>query len=181
MLVKEKIKSDRLILKNITREEVGERYLQWLYDPKVNQFLEVRHNLPNLEELRNYVDKINSTDNDLFLGIFLLNGLHIGNIRLGPIDTEVFSSALGIMIGDRSQWGFGYAAEAIEALTSYTFDYLNLSIIWAACYDINMGSYKAFLKAGYFEAARKKKECSFNDTFVNTVILKKIKKEGYRV
>ena len=53
------------------------------------------------------------------------------------------------MIGDRFMWGKGYATEAIQLTSEYAFNYLKLLKLNAVCYESNVGSILAFLKASY--------------------------------
>lgn len=175
MLLEKPIKTDRLILKNLTQQDAQGSYLEWLHDPKVNQFLEVRHRLPDSEALSDFISRMNASKDNLLLGIYLLDGKHIGNIKLGPIHTLYSRAHLGLLIGDHAEWGKGFATEAIGALTHYAFERLNLSAIWAGCYANNQGSCKAFLKAGYTESARQLHYWKVNDDFVDNILLVKLR------
>ncbi|HDL01619.1 MAG TPA: N-acetyltransferase, partial [candidate division Zixibacteria bacterium] len=53
------------------------------------------------------------------------------------------------MIGEKDCWGQGYATEAIGGLTEYAFNVIGLNRIGAGAYASNIGSYRAFEKAGY--------------------------------
>ena len=46
-------------------------------------------------------------------------------------------------------WGKGYATEAIQLTSEYAFNYLKLLKLNAVCYESNVGSILAFLKASY--------------------------------
>ena len=84
------------------------------------------------------------------LGIFRKEeGIHIGNVKLGPIVSEHARSPIGYIIGDRSSWGTGYASEAIHAVARHALDTMSLEKITAGCYETNVGSSKALLKAGF--------------------------------
>ncbi len=74
---------------------------------------------------------------------------HIGNIRLGPINKNHKHGPIGLIIGDRDKWGIGVATEAIVLVTRFGFRELGLQKISAACYESNIGSKRAFEKAGY--------------------------------
>jgi RimJ/RimL family protein N-acetyltransferase len=74
---------------------------------------------------------------------------HIGNIKIGPINLNHQIAPIGILIGDKNEWGNGYASEAIQIVTQFGFDKLNLMKIYAGCYESNIGSKRAFEKSGY--------------------------------
>jgi len=137
-------------LRCLRREDVGQHYLDWLLDPEVNQYLEVRHALPtSVDELWQFVDSVNQSADSLMLGIFGPDGRHIGNIKVGPVNTMYRRADVGIICGDRNQWGKGYATRAIRLASQHAFDVLGLQRLTAGCYDTNLGSMRAFIKTGY--------------------------------
>jgi len=155
MLLDAPIHSDRLLLRTLTPEDIGDRYLSWINDPDVFQYLEVRFTEQTIGSLRDSVSQFNDSEDNLFLGIFIKeDGTHIGNIKLGPINPHHQSAPIGIIIGDRNHWGKAYATETIQALTEYAFRALNIHKLFAGCYSSNEGSRRAFLKVGFEEEGR---------------------------
>jgi len=111
-----------------------------------------------------FVDKTFHSPDALLFGIFVgPEQLHIGNIKLGPVNINHSSSEIGFIIGDSSFWGFGYASEAILVLSSWAFSHLNIFKLTAGCYRENIGSKKALLRAGYFQEA-----CLENQVLANS-------------
>ena len=177
MLIDKPIETERLILKNFGVEAASGNYYYWLRDPLVNEFLEVRHHIPNQSELEQYIARINSSDDNLLLGIFLKDNVHIGNIKIGPINWLYERGMIGILIGQRDEWGKGYATEAIGGLTHYAFEHLHLSAVWAGCYSTNWASFKAFLNVGYKESGRQSSYWKINSKFVDNILLVKFKND----
>jgi [ribosomal protein S5]-alanine N-acetyltransferase len=155
MIISNPICTERLILRSLTNEDVGLSYLDWFQDTEILKYLEVRFSPPNsVKELWQFVKQTNESPNDLLLGIFLKDSFHhIGNIKLGPINHTHYRSDVGFIVGDRNYWGKGFATEAIQAITSYAFCEFNLSKIVAGCYEANIGSARALVKAGFTEEA----------------------------
>lgn len=149
------IETARLLLRNLTEADVTQRYLSWLNDPEVLRYLEVRFSKPrSLEELGAFVKTVNDSTDTLMFGIFRKDtGRHIGNIKLGPLQFEHARADIGFLIGDRASWGAGYASEAIQAVAQFGLDHLNLAKISAGCYEPNVGSMKALLRAGFLQVA----------------------------
>jgi RimJ/RimL family protein N-acetyltransferase/methionyl-tRNA formyltransferase len=147
----DRVLSDGVIsLRCLNPEDAGERYLAWLHDPEVNRYLEVRHALPaNVAELRSFVRGINASADSILFGIFGPSGQHLGNIKIGPINATHRRAEVGIVCGDRLQWGKGYASRAIRLASAHAFDSLGLLRLTAGCYEANAGSIGAFRKAGY--------------------------------
>ena len=144
------LRSKRLLLRELTSDDVTERYASWLRDPDVNQFLETRFEEQTLEKIRAYVcDQKQRTDSFL-LGIFALDGIrHIGNIKLGPINPHHSSAHISFLIGDRQSWARGFASEAVRVVTDWGFNTLGLERIEAGCYEKNLGSLRVLLNCGY--------------------------------
>jgi RimJ/RimL family protein N-acetyltransferase len=148
------LRTDRLVLRTLMIADATERYLGWMRDPETTRFLESRLIDHDLGSLRDYIAMCNDSPASMLLGICLADGTHIGNIKLGPIDPYHQHAAFGLLIGERDMWGKGYATEAIAALTAYAFGELGLEKLYAGCYASNVGSARAFLKAGWIEEGR---------------------------
>jgi ribosomal-protein-alanine N-acetyltransferase len=106
-------------------EFANDRYLSWLNDPEVNKYLEVpKQN--NLADLKKYVQGTIDS-NVLFWAIVKKDdGKHIGNIKIDPINTKHGYGEYGILMGDRNEWGKGFAKEASKAIVDFCFNSLNL-------------------------------------------------------
>lgn len=159
MIFNERITSARLHMRPLTTADASDRYLGWLQDPEVTRFLEVRRNPPNsLIDLRTTIKNFEESSNDYLFGIFLREvALHVGNIRLGPIDTLNRRAVIGVMIGDKEYWGKGVASEAISAVVEQTQTRLGISRFDAGCYSSNLNSVRAFQKAGFHVEASLKR------------------------
>ncbi|MFM8454159.1 MAG: GNAT family N-acetyltransferase, partial [Gammaproteobacteria bacterium] len=83
------------------------------------------------------------------LGIFLYSGQHIGNIKLGFINTTHYLASISLFLGSRNSQGKGYGMQAINLLKNYAFDTIGLKKLTAGMYSDNIASLKAFLKSGF--------------------------------
>jgi RimJ/RimL family protein N-acetyltransferase len=155
MMIDGPLETARLQLRHLTESDVTESYLSWLNDPEVLRYLEVRFSkVGDLKELGAFVKTVNASTDTLMFGILRKDSSqHIGNIKLGPIKFEHARAEIGFLIGDRLSWGEGYASEAIQAVAQLGLDHLNLVKIGAGCYETNLGSMKALLKAGFLQVA----------------------------
>jgi RimJ/RimL family protein N-acetyltransferase len=145
------LETPRLHLRVMQAADATETYLSWLRDPEVIRFLELRFSgVKDCAELAAFIASVNASADSQMFGIFLKgDGRHIGNIKLGPIVQRHGRSEIGYLIGDRESWGQGYASEAIREVARYGMEQHGLSKITAGCYDTNIGSAKALLKAGF--------------------------------
>ncbi len=144
------LRGDRIALSQVQIRDATDQYLSWLNDVEVNKFLETRWISQTLATVISHIEKVSSSPTEVLLKIMLINeGKHIGNIKIGPIDTNNKSAELSYFIGDKSFWGHGYATEAINLCVDYCFKTLCLHKIQAGCYEKNIGSQKALLKSGF--------------------------------
>jgi len=101
-----KIDGDRIYLCEIRLSDVNQTYVNWLNDPEVNQYLETRHEMQTLNSVQEYVEKMVEKENELLFSICLKkNDIHIGNIKLGPINLIHKYAEISLFIGDKNEWG----------------------------------------------------------------------------
>lgn len=142
--------SERLTLREIRDHDLNNMYVDWLNDPEVNQFLETRFTLQNIDAVRDYWKAHHGDPDSPWFAICLTSDQrHIGNIKLGPINWSHLTADISLFIGDRSCWGQGYATEAISCLRDWAFNLLELRKLSAGAYAANVGSVRAFERAGF--------------------------------
>ena len=145
------IKGCEIHLRRLVAEDVSPEYVSWLNDESVNKFLECRFAKHTYESVKRYIQGLSEEGSDeMIFGIYRnQDSKHIGNIKLGPINKHHQHAVIGLLIGDKTAWGHGYGSKAIKLLSDYAFEKLSLESLNAGCYEQNIGSYKAFLKAGW--------------------------------
>lgn len=145
-----RFESARLAFRPLTAADCNEAYLGWLNDPVVNRYLETRHSVQSIESIRAFVEGVNARENEHLFGMFRKSdAAHIGNIKVGPISAIHARGDVSLFIGERSAWGQGFASEAISAVSRFSFDVLGVKKLASGMYADNLGSFHAFLKAGY--------------------------------
>ncbi len=147
------IDGERILFKTLDPENLSLAYLAWMKDRDVLLYLADPDGDYSPSQLKSFVEAMNRSATDHLFGIFLKSdGRHVGNIKLGGIHPLHKFADIGIIVGDKSIWGQGYATEAIRTLVRYAFDDLRLNKVYAGVLSGNQGSYKAFVKAGFREA-----------------------------
>jgi [ribosomal protein S5]-alanine N-acetyltransferase len=152
----------RCFLRPLLVEHVTPTYVSWLNDPEVSRYLESRFSNHTLETVRAFVHRTRNSGFDLFYGIWSLTELHIGNIKLGPIDRNHHTADIGFLIGDRAHWGQGIASEAISLILTLGFK-IGIKKITAGAYENNPASAKALKNAGMIEEGFRPSQVTYLD------------------
>lgn len=164
---------ERVELFLLEEADVSPAYVGWLNDPLVNRFLESRFAFHDEASTRAFVGACLADANVLLLGIRnrMLDGRHVGNIKLGPVDRRHGLGEIGVLIGDREAWGSGIATSAISLLCGIAVQQVGLRKLTAGCYASNVGSERAFLKAGFSIEGRRQRHFLFEHGAEDLVLM----------
>lgn len=162
--------SERLSLRPMTAADASETYVRWLNDPAVNQYSEYRFTTHTLATVRVYLERTCADEHTHFFAIVTRDdGRHIGNAKLGPVDTNHRRASFGIMIGERDAWGKGYATEALAILERYAFDALGLHKLTAGAVVENVGSVRMLEKRGFTVEGRRRVHFRDGNRFLDVI------------
>lgn len=141
---------ERLQLRLLRAEDVGPAYVGWMNDAETVRYTESRYQRHTLDSVREFVAACQTMSDVHLWGIFeRAGGAHVGNIKLGPIDGVHRRASIGLIIGERSLWGRGYATEAIGIVVRVAFSELGLHKLTAGVIAGNGASLKAFRNNGF--------------------------------
>lgn len=158
-------------------KDITDRYVNALdFDHDLLSMTEARHTQWDRAKIIAYVERCQNTEDSELIGVFLKQTQkHIGNIRLSSM-TEIHQRVdFGFMFHERSEWGKGYATEALKGICEYVFDELHYHRICADYYAINVASEKVFKKAGFVVEGIFKDHFLFNGQFIDSVRVAKVK------
>jgi [ribosomal protein S5]-alanine N-acetyltransferase len=165
------IETKRLHLRTLCESDCTEWYVKSLNEREVSRFLETRHEEQTHESVVSFVKAINAKNNEFLFGMFVKDdGQHIGNIKVGPIHPYHLVGDVSLWIG-KQFWGRGFATEAITAVSRYSFEKLGALKLSAGMYEQNVGSYTAFLKAGYRPEGYRVAHCTLEGDRANTLLV----------
>jgi len=143
------LNSQRLTLKPLDLSYCTEEYVSWLNNPEVNKYLETGGNY-KISDLKDYLQAVVKNEGMLFWAIHLKDTYqHIGNIKIDPINKKHGLGEYGIMMGESTQWGKGYAKEASQALIDHCFIDLKIRKITLGVVDINIAAVALYKKLGF--------------------------------
>jgi ribosomal-protein-alanine N-acetyltransferase len=166
--------NSEITLRSLFVKDVTERYVNWMNDPDISQFLESRWDIHTLKSTREYVKSMRESPIDIMFGIFLTKGMtHIGNIKIGSINEKHKYADLGLIVGEKQYWGKGFGTQAIKLATEFAFSRYGLNKLIAGIYANNIGSYKAFINSGYRKVGVFKRHRIFLNSYVDQIIVEK--------
>ena len=148
------ISSHRFILKPLSVDDVSERYVGWLGDHDARRFISAAATQPTLEELRQFVRERSGREDVLFLGIFeKATGMHIGNIKYEPVNSELGYAIMGILVGERAWRGKGVATEVLLASADWLSRNRTIRQIVLGVSRANTAAILTYQKVGFVEAS----------------------------
>jgi len=163
-------RGERVMLRPLTPGDVTPRYLSWFADPEVHRYLEVRG--ISADEAREYIEEGPSKNIYFMCAICdAETGLHVGNLKIGPIRWQQSVADMVTVIGDKNYWGRQTATEAIRLASRLAFRTLGLQKLHASMYADNIGSLRAYTRAGWHVEARLKQHSLFDGRRQDTLLI----------
>lgn len=149
MILPKGIETARLRLASLSTANACDPYLSWMNNPEVTRWLDARFMEHDPDSLTAYIEAANAAPDVLMLGIHRKpDNNHIGNVKL-VMTAQHQRGGIGIILGETDSWGCGYAAETISAVSQFAALELGINRLYAGAVATNVGSIKAFLKAGF--------------------------------
>ena len=145
------LRGARISLEPFEARFVTERYVGWLRDDIVSRFISKAGTAVTLEDVRAFCSSMMDSTDDFFFAI-LLDGRHIGNVRLGKIDWNTRTSGFGILIGERGLHGQGLGSEAVNTITDFAFADLGLQALRFPVVEEHAAAMRLYRKCGFTQA-----------------------------
>lgn len=162
-----KLVGERIYLSPINVEDV-EKYVEWMNDFNVTDYLGRSNQIISLESEKKYLEE-HSKEESEFAVIDAKENKIIGGISLFEINHIKRNATLGIFIGNDEYRNRGYGTEAIRLILDYGFNYLNLNNIKLDLMEFNERALACYKKCGFKEYGRRRK-CNFiNGKYYDTI------------
>jgi RimJ/RimL family protein N-acetyltransferase len=104
-------------------------------------------------------------------------GQHIGNLSLMHINWKDRTAELGIVIGDKSQWGKGYAQDAIQTLLAFAFGEMNLNRVYLRVYADYTLAINAYHKCGFTQEGCLREDIYAEGVYHDMLVMGILKRE----
>ncbi len=147
------VEGDSVSLRPLRPDDVTQRYVGWLNDPRVVQHTMAGSIKHTAESTRAYVSANLADSAAMFWQVVHLDD-HVGNMRLSNIDKTSGSCELAIIIGEETARGKGIGSRAIHLAAHYALSDLSLRNVRAMISEKNEQSIRAFQRVGFVEDAR---------------------------
>ena len=131
------------------RPEYFQAYQRWFADMEVTRYLLYRFPFTMRAE-EEWLEQIGKDEHQVMWAIVLRhNGKVIGNTAIERIDWRNRRGESGTVIGEKDEWGKGYAGEAMKLRTRYAFRELGLESVTTMVVLPNDASRRGLEAAGY--------------------------------
>jgi RimJ/RimL family protein N-acetyltransferase len=124
----------------------------WFAELEVTQYLMMRF-VPAAQEEEKWYQRVTASENDLIWKI-VAAGKTIGTTGIHDISWINRNASTGLVIGDRTEWGKGYASESVKLRTSYAYNELGLERLATQSFADNVPMHRALEKSGYQKIGR---------------------------
>jgi RimJ/RimL family protein N-acetyltransferase len=132
-----------------------DRYIAWINDAEVTQFLATQapHPVSRVQEEAWIQQAMTQTrPPEITYAIeTLMDERHIGSVSLHRIGNTAHHSELGVMIGDKTHWNRGYGTDAITTMLHLAFEELNLNRVYLRVNADNGRAIACYRKCGFIE------------------------------
>ena len=128
---------------------ITKKYIEWMNSAEILKYTEQRFRKHSLIDIKNFVSSKKKSKVEFLYGIYVYfenKKIHVGNIKLGPIDFNHKTAEISYFIGDIKYHNKGIASLAIKNILLITKKKFRLKKITAGVYSNNISSKKVLLK-----------------------------------
>lgn len=137
-------------------------------DQKVYKYLETRGQY-TIEKLIEYLSDVEVKDILFWAIIIKDSGKHIGNIKIDPVNIIHGLGEYGIMMGEKTEWGKGYAFEASKMVIEYCFETLDIRKLNLGVVEENISAVNLYKKLGFEIEGVHKHHLLYDSQYLNSL------------
>lgn len=159
---------DEVKLKPLFGEDIAENYIKWLNDPKINQFLEVRHSLPvNRKDILDFIKKCEKIKRHHW-GIFAKEE-HVGNVSCSVYNHAYSWVDISILIGEEKCRGTGLGKLSVAGAVEHLFSVSGFHRVQAGAYANNIPSIRLFTGLGFNQECVLRESVIFEQQYIDSI------------
>jgi len=156
-------------------------YLKWVNDPEIGALID--HVLPvtRTEHSQWHLRLISDADTVVFSIMSTSHKditetpVYIGNVWLVGINWRHRNAEVRILIGEKYMWGRGCGTKALDLITRFSFDSLNLHKVYAYVLEENERAVKAFRATGFTPEGVLRDDRFLNGKYKNVMLMAQLR------
>jgi RimJ/RimL family protein N-acetyltransferase len=152
------------------------RFVEWLADGEVTQWLAELGTPPTLEEEYEWYERRRGDPESLMWAIETLDGRLVGSteLRLEPARRK---AEFGIVIGEKAEWSTGLGTDAVRLIVRYGFEELDLNRVELTTSEENLRAIRCYEKIGFVKEGLKRQDRIVKGRFGNTLMMALLREE----
>jgi RimJ/RimL family protein N-acetyltransferase len=169
------LKGPRITLRPIRLSDAT-NWVRWFGDPEVAQYVSPNVYKISLKKEKEHLKDIIKRPKDITYSIIVEDGKHIGSVGLHLNPKSIYNAGFGIIIGDKSYWGRGYAGECIKLLGDLAFKKFKINRWQLTVFKENKKAIKAYKKAGFKtegilrQTIKSRVDGKFHDEYIMSIL-----------
>lgn len=159
---------EQVYLRPFEKKYIDEGYGNLINDRNVIKYLPTNYYPKSNEELEQYIEKANKSQNTIFMAVFNKeNEKYSGNVKLS-IDWISRIAKYSRLLSDEV-WNRGIGTELIRLIMFYAFEIINMRILETNVNVLNDGSVNSNIKAGMKKVSEIERYEFINGEYRNVV------------
>ncbi|PNZ24947.1 Spermidine N1-acetyltransferase [Staphylococcus petrasii] len=147
--------------------------LNWMKNDKLRYLIGTVYPITELEHENWFQNRMLEKDNRMFV-IELENETSIGIIGFKNLDWVNRNAELFIYIGEEAYWGKGYGTQALELMTKFAFNSLNLHMLYLEVFSYNKNATKTYERLGFKQDGVLRQSKFQDGKYYDKIIMSKI-------
>lgn len=161
---------DKIYLRPLEKADAP-KLVPWVNDPDVTRNLTFYRPMNGAVE-EQFIEKSAQDDAAVVVGIAeKTEDQLIGVCGLQQIDWRCRRGLLGVMVGEKAEWGKGYGSEATRLLIGHGFHTLNLNRIWLHVYEYNAAALHIYQKLGFQREGALRQDTYRDGRYWDTIVM----------
>lgn len=162
----------RIYLRALCEADLKGNYFQWLNDYEVTRYTESGRVPNTVAAMESYFRSVIQNPANVALAIVVKkDDVHIGNVKLGPINWIHRCAEFGILIGEKEFRGKGYGPEATAMCLEYAFCRLNLHKIILGVSSQHIHAIRSYQQVGFREEGRLSEAMFVDGTYCDKILM----------
>lgn len=155
--------------------------MEWVNDPEVTRTLLVGRYPMTRPMEKEWLDRqLKGSETEVGFAVETLSGSYLGGIGFFRIMAVERHAELGLVIGRKTEWGKGYAREAMSLIVDYGFEQLNFNLIYLTVMPHNTRAHGIYTDLGFQEEGRLRQRIYKDGAYCDLISLSLLREEWAR-